>query len=118
MKTIAINQKVLDEKLNDVTVGRYDVVIDMQAWHPSMRQAQFFQLLNMKAQGFPIKASTILKVYDGKGKTDALRDALEAEAMIAQTGMLPQMAPGGGENATPQALPEDLGRNLMGAQMG
>lgn len=117
MKTIAINQKVLDEKLNDVTVGRYDVVIDMQAWHPSMRQAQFFQLLNMKAQGFPIKASTILKVYDGKGKTDALRDALEAEAMIAQTGMLPQMAPGGGENATP-ALPEDLGRNLMGAQMG
>lgn len=115
MKTVAINKRMLDQKLNDVTVGRYDVVIDLQAFAPTMRQAQFFQLQGMKAQGAPVKWSTILRTWDGRGKMDALRDAQEAEAMMGQQGVLPQLAPAP-QGATPP-LPDDLGRNLMGTQV-
>lgn len=114
-KIITINKQTLDGKLNDVSVGKYDVVIDVVAYNPTTQRAKYLDLLNMKALGAPVRWSTILKNSDVKGKQELLRDALEAESMMSQMGTLPQIMPGGAQ--TPNVpIETDLMGNMMGAR--
>lgn len=115
-KMITINKQIMGRKLNDITVGRYDVVIDQVSQSPTMRRGEFFDKLNMKSLGAPIKWSTILDTYDGRGKSQMLSDVMEAEAMMAQLGMMAQLAPQD-KSATPnKANPADLMMNSAGVQ--
>ncbi len=115
-KIITINKQMGEQKLNDVSVGQYDVYIDQVAQSPTMRRAEFFDKLNMKSLGAPVKWSTIFKNYDGRGARELLKDSLEAEQMQQAMGMLPQLAQSA-QQATPgQATPDDLQFNVAGAQ--
>jgi hypothetical protein len=81
-----------------------------------MRRAEYFDKLNMKSLGAPIKWSTILKTYDGRGKVDMLSDSVEAEQMMQMMGMMAQLAPQD-KSATPNKPVEtDIMGNVAGAQ--
>lgn len=113
-KIITINKRTLDGKLNDISVGKYDVVIDMVAQNPTTQRAKYLDLLNAKGMGAPVKWSTIFKNSDIKGRQELIRDATEAEQFIAATGMPPQIAMSG---QTPNIPVEtDLMGNMQGAR--
>lgn len=115
-KLLTINKIYGDRKLNDITVGKYDVAIDQVAQNPTMRRAEYFDKLNMKSLGAPVKWSTIIRSYDGRGKEQMLEDAIEAEQMMQMMGQLAQLAPQD-KTATPnQATEHDLQFNAAGAQ--
>lgn len=114
-KMVTINKDSGDGVLNDVTVGKYDIVIEHIPSHPTMRRARYFEMLNMKSMGAPVKWSTIIKNSDVPNKNELLRDALEAEQAMAILGAMPQMGQGAQGGSLP-AMPEDQGINLSGAQ--
>lgn len=104
---------------NDVGVGKYDIVVDHVSHSPTRRREAYFEQLNMKAAGAPIKWSTIIRSNDMPNKEAALRDAMEAEMfmMAAGGGMPPQLAPSQTKTASPPGpIPADEGINTSGAQ--
>lgn len=113
-KLVTINKQVLDKRLNDVTVGKYDVVIDVVAFNPTMRRAKYMDMLNAKSMGAPVKWSTIFNFYDGPGKMELIRDAQEAEAFMGQTGVPPQLSQGPQQANLP--VETDLMGNFAGAR--
>lgn len=114
-KLLTVNRQMLEGKLNDVSVGRYDVVIDTTSGNPTMRRAQFFDILNAKSQGAPIKWSTAMKYSDIRGKAEVVRDIQEAESFMAGVGGAPPQLSPGPQNATPPTAHDLLG-NVAGGQ--
>lgn len=113
-KVITINKQTLEGRLNDVSVGKYDVVIDVVAHNPTMQRAKYLDMLNAKGMGAPVKWSTILKNSDVKGKQELVRDALQAEQFLGMGGAPPQLAAMG---QTPNIPVEtDLMGNMQGAR--
>jgi hypothetical protein len=91
-------------------------VIDNVSGNPTKRQARYFDMINMKSLGAPVKWSTIIKASDAPGKMDALKDAMEFEQMAQMAGAPPQAA-GGPPQANPKGpvKPEE-GPNIGGAR--
>jgi hypothetical protein len=115
-KFIIVNRQGLEKKLNDVSVGKFDVVIDTTVANPTMRRQQYFDYLNAMQQGAPIKWSTAMKYSDIRGKAEALRDIQEAESFMQQAmNMPPQLTPRGAQGGSPPAEQDILG-NTSGAQ--
>lgn len=114
-KIISINTS----PLNDVTVGRYDIVIDATSSNPTTRRAQFFDLLNMKAQGAPIAWSKVLSLSDVRGAQELAQMAAEAEQAMAMQQMIPPQATSAPRTANPPKTPieQDQAFNTAGAQM-
>lgn len=112
-KIIQIN----NSKLNDITVGRYDIVIDATSANPTTRRAQFFDLMNMKSQGAPISWSKILSLSDVRGAQELSQMAFQAEQAMAMQQMLPPQATSAPRQASPSSpQQEDTLRNQMGNQ--
>lgn len=112
-KIIQIN----NSKLNNVTVGRYDIVIDATSANPTTRRAQFFDLMNMKSQGAPISWSKILSLSDVRGAQELSQMAFQAEQAMAMQQMLPPQATSAPRHASPSSPQEaDTLRNQMGNQ--
>lgn len=113
---MTINMKQPDgTTMNDVTVGRYDIVIDHISYHPTMRQARFYELMNMKQAGAPVKWSTVIKASDIPGKQEVLRDVMEMEMGAMQAGIPPQTIGGSpGANPPKSPVPPEQGANLQG----
>lgn len=114
-KIVAINTS----KLNDVTTGRYDIVIDATSSNPTTRRAQYFDLLNMKAQGAPIAWSKILSLSDVRGAQELSQMAAQAEQQMALQQMVPAQAVSAPRQASPPKSPieQDQAFNTAGAQM-
>lgn len=115
--TLMLNKQIGDTKYNDVTVGRYDIAIETVSYNPTERRAKYFEMLNMKGMGAPIKWSTIIRNSDAPGKQEMLRDVLEAEAYMS--GMMngaPPQAGSAPQASLPGGIPQDLGLNLAGVQ--
>ena len=109
--------KINTNEFNKVDTGQYDVVIDHVSQNPTTRRAQYFDLMNMKSQGAPIKWSTVIKFSDIRGRLDLLRDAMQAEGFIEQQGMMAQMAQGDKSASAPRnPLEADEGFNIAGMQ--
>jgi hypothetical protein len=110
MKVIKIN----NDALNDITAGRYDVIIEGVPFSPSERQRQFYDLLNLRAAGVPIPDEALIKSWDGRGRMDILA-GLEAQRQIM---MAQAMAGKNPQSASPgkQASPGDLQFNSAGVQ--
>jgi hypothetical protein len=117
-KVVTINKQTgLDSKpVNDMSVGKYDVVVDNVSGNPTMRQARYYDLLNTKGLGAPIKWSTIIKASDSPGKMDALKDIMEVENLAAGAGMPPQMAGGPLQANIKKPVPGDLQQNVTGGR--
>lgn len=115
-KFITINKQTLEGKLNDISVGKYDVITDVVAYNVTMRRAQYMSLMNAKSIGAPIKWSTIFRHSDDRGHMEMVKDALEAEAfMAAQMGAPPQLTP---SPQQPNVAEGDLLGNSAGARLG
>lgn len=114
-KVITINKQILGKKLNDVSVGRFDVVLDEVSQSATMRQQQYNDMLNMRALGIPISNEAIIEASDIRNKQKVLQDlqATEQKMMMQQLMMQkPQ------QHATPPKSPQpaDEMANSGGAQ--
>lgn len=115
-KIIAINTS----KLNDVTVGRYDIVVDATSANPTTRQSQYYALMNMKQLGAPIQWSDIIKLSDIRGAQEMSQKAFQAEQALSQMqGLPPQVAQAPRQANMPNEgapMPADNMQNVAGAQ--
>ena len=119
-KLMTINKPQPDGTvMNDVTVGRYDIAIDHISYHPTMRQARYYELMNMKMAGAPIKWSTVVKASDIPGKQEVLKDVMEMEMGAANAGVPPQVVGNPPmANAPKSPVPPETGQNLLGNRNG
>jgi hypothetical protein len=118
-KIVTINKQQGEQKLNDVTTGRYDVIIDQVASNPTIRATKYLDLLNMRSQGIAVPGDLVVKAWDGPGRQELIsRMAEEEQKMMAQQIMMSQMGakPGGGKGSPPAA--PDLMGNIAGGQFG
>ena len=107
-KIIQINTTAL----NDITVGRYDVVIDNVPYSPSERNRQYYDLLNMRAIGVPVPDEEIVRASDVRGKQSILAGLEMQRQLMALQAM-------GGKTASPSTsppVPGDLMFNQAGVQ--
>lgn len=109
-KTLTINKVIFDKKINDVSVGRFDVVIDEVSQNPTMRQQQYQDMLNMRALGAPIPWDLIVKYSDVRGKDEILQRMAEEEQKMLAMEMMQQQAK---KTATPPQAPTQTADNLV-----
>jgi hypothetical protein len=110
-----INKQTLEGKLNDVTVGRYDVAIDQVSQSPTIRQAGYHDLLNMKSMGAPIGWNRIIEASDINNKAAILAEIQQQEQIGMQQAMFKAQ-----QTATPpKNVPNERnqGLNLYGGQV-
>ena len=115
-KIIAINTS----KLNDITTGRYDIVIDSTSSNPTTRERQYYDLMNLKSLGAPIQWSDIIKYGSFRGAQEMAIKAAQAEQQLALQTMLPPQATSAPPSASApkNAMPADAISNLAGTQVG
>jgi len=121
-KVITINKSILEKKLNDVTSGRFDVILDEVSQSSTMRQQQYQNLLNMRSLGAPIPWDEIVKVSDIRGRAEILSRMAEEQqrmdlmAMAQQQAKSATPAKGGSNPNAPLPQPADEMLNQAGAQ--
>lgn len=114
-KIIAINQ----DALSNITVGRYDVIIDNAPYSPSERNRQFYDLLNMRSIGLMIPDEAIIAASDVRGKQGILAGMQAMKQMAAMQAMAGVERGNNGKSASPKAtppMPGDLMFNRAGVQ--
>lgn len=114
-KTVWINRKVLNTKLNDISVGRYDVIIDHVSANPTTRRQQYQDMLNMKSLGAPISWRAIIEVSDIRNKQKILMEMEQEEQKMMVEQLMMSQKP---QKATPpqQNQEHDLMQNSAGVQ--
>jgi len=113
-KLIMVNKQMGEQKLNDITVGKYDVVIDQISQNPTTRRAQYFDLINMKGMGAPVSWRRIINASDVRDKQGIIADIPQEEmrmALQAQANAEPQR-----QASQSKAVETDLQGNVAGAQ--
>jgi len=104
-----LNQRMIDQKgvekiVNDLTVGKYDVVIGSQPQSMTTRMAEFMMLVDLISSGAPIPPEYLIEASDLSNKESILKDIKMRQQQIlsAASGMQSQRAGGDG---TPVARP-------------
>lgn len=121
-KLITINKTILDHKLNDITVGRFDVIIDQVSQNPTMRRQQYQDAINLRSMGAPIPWDIIIKNSDIRGKDEIMARMAEEEQKMMAMQMMQQQAKQGptppqqGQQAGMPAENQDLQLNTAGSQ--
>ena len=114
-KIIGINIMVGNKRLNDVSVGKYDVVVDHVAQNPTTRRAQYYDLLNLVSMGIPVPPRHLIGATDMRNKEQLIADIEQAQQQALMQGMAQEQAKGGTPSqSTPQ--PFDIMLNSAGAQ--
>ena len=118
-KIVAVNIDLGNKKLNDLSAGKFDVVIDHVPHSPTARRAQFYDMQNLKAMGAPISWESIISASDIRGKQKILAQIPIEEQKMQMEAML-AASQSGARTATPpkQPVPGDLMRNSAGNQLG
>jgi hypothetical protein len=83
-KLLAINIQMGEKRLNDVSVGKYDVVFDHVSQNPTTRRAQYYDLLNLVGLGIPVPPKRIIEASDMRNKQELINDIEEAQQAQAQ----------------------------------
>ena len=86
-----LNQRSAAGIINNVTLGRYDVMIDETSLSDSFLAGQFNELLNMQQVGIPIPSSFIIDA-SSLGRKDELKIAVQQAEQAQQAAGVP---PGG-----------------------
>jgi hypothetical protein len=73
-KLLAINISIGERKLNDVSVGKYDVVFDHVSQNPTTRRAQYYDLLNLMSLGIPVPPKRLIEASDMRNKQELIND--------------------------------------------
>jgi len=90
-KLLAINIQVMDKRLNDVSVGQYDVVFDHVSQSATTRRAQYYDLLNLVSLGIPVPPKRIIEASDLRNKQELINDIDEAQKAQAMANAFSQM---------------------------
>jgi len=97
-----INVRAADGVINDVTQGRYSMVVDETSLTDAFLDAQFNELITMMQQGLPIPPEFLIDA-SSIGRKEELRVAL---AQAAAAGVPPGGAtPGGAPDGKGEAAP-------------
>jgi hypothetical protein len=83
-KLLAINIQMGEKRLNDVSVGKYDVVFDHVSQNPTTRRAQYYDLLNLVSLGIPVPPKRIIEASDMRNKQELINEIEEAQKAQAQ----------------------------------
>lgn len=83
-KIITINKQQLEQRLNDVTVGRFDIAIDHVSQNPTTRREQFQAMLNMRSMGIPISDEMIIEASDVRNKQAIISDLQRQRMLMMQ----------------------------------
>jgi hypothetical protein len=97
--SMTINQVTAQGIVNNVSLGRYDVVLDDSSLEDSFLAAQFQELMQMREVGIPIPPEFLIDA-----STVPRKDELKLKLLAAQS-MAPPPADGGGEAPAPGATP-------------
>ena len=97
-----INVRAADGVINDVTQGRYSMVVDETSLTDAFLDAQFNELITMMQQGLPIPPEFLIDA-SSIGRKEELRVALAqaAAAGVPPGGATPGAAPDGKGEAAP-----------------
>jgi len=110
------------QRMNDVTVGKYDVMIEDSSISDFERQQEFNAFLAMKQMGAPISWELIGQRAPVKNPEMLLKDMKQQEMLIAQAMMIPQpQTPGNGQKgkkAEGGNAPQAGTRSMMGGTTG
>jgi hypothetical protein len=93
-KIVTINKQMLEGKLNDVTVGRFDIVLDHVSQNPTTRREQFYTMLNMRSMGIPISDEAIIEASDIRNKQKILTELQAQRELIMAKAALGIQEPG------------------------
>lgn len=108
---LVINQRIYGVIANDVTVGRYDVVLKMEGKTKTERERLFFNYTELARvlgpEYGPVFAELALRVSDIPGKEEIvarIEQIRQAQMQQAQAAMMPQQqgAPRGGIQSAPR----------------
>lgn len=117
---VTVNKQFMDRKLNDITVGRFDIVIDQVSQNPSMRRQQYQDMVNLRSMGVPIPFDIIIKNSDIRGKDEILARLAEEEQKMMAMSMLMQKKPNGATppqgGQSPPPANQDMQLNTAGSQ--
>jgi hypothetical protein len=78
-KVLAINIQLGEKRLNDVSVGKYDVVFDHVSQNPTTRRAEYYDLLNLVGLGIPVPPKYLIGASDMRNKGELINDIEEAQ---------------------------------------
>lgn len=121
-KLLAINIQVGEKRLNDISVGKYDVVFDHVSQSPTTRRAQYYDLLNLVGLGIPVPPRRLIEASDLRNKQEIINDVEQAMQQQAQDAALQQVVgmaqKGNGKKPTPSPAPQgDMMFNSAGNNM-
>lgn len=71
---ITINEATIDGLLNDLSLGKYDVVIDDTPTHATYQEGQFGQVMDMKTAGVQIPDRHIISASSYSKKHELIKD--------------------------------------------
>jgi len=118
-KIITINKQIGEKVWNDITVGRFDLVIDHVASNPTARRAEHLDIMNMMALGAPMLWEDIFETSDIRGKQKYIAHIKEARMQMLIAASQAGGAAKPNQSATPsKAIETDLLGNTSGAQFG
>lgn len=115
-KIVGINIAVGNKKLNDVSVGKYDVVVDHVAQNPTTRRAQYYDLLNLVSMGIPVPPRHLIGATDMRNKEQLIADIEQAQQQAMMQGAAMASPPTGGTPSMSTPQPFDIMLNSAGAQ--
>lgn len=117
-KIITINKQQGEQKLNDISVGRYDVIVDNVSHNATTRRALLYDLQNMRAMGIPIPNTTIIEYSDIKNKQKVIAEMQNEMMMLAQQMAQQQIQESTQRSASPKnPVPMDILGNVAGGQL-
>jgi hypothetical protein len=121
-KLLAINIQVGEKKLNDISVGKYDVVFEHVSQSPTTRRAMYYDLLNLVSMGIPVPPKRLIEASDMRNKQEIINEIDQAQqaqaqaAAIEQAMGMGQQQQGSQKKATPAAQHDQM-FNGAGTQM-
>jgi len=113
-KVVTINKQYGDQRLNDITAGRFDVVIDHVSQNPTTRRGLLFDLMNLRSQGVPIPNKTLVEYSDIRNKRKVMAEMENYEQQLMQQAVAEELKKQGGGSSPTQ---DNGGLNSGGSQM-
>lgn len=115
-KVVTINKMIGEKRLNDVTVGRFDVSVDHISQSPTTRRALMNDMMNMRSVGVPIPFETIVEASDIRNKRRVIAAMKDEEKKLFEQAVAEQMAKSSPRTASP-VQDENQMLNQAGSQM-
>jgi len=113
-KVVTINKQFGEQRLNDITVGRFDIAIDHVSQNPTTRRGLMWDLMNLRAQGVPIPNKTLVEYSEIRNKKKVMAEMENYEMQLLQQAVAEQLQKSA-KGASPTQ--DNEGLNSNGSQL-